>query len=197
MRRKIVGIILIVIGLSIACTALYLKFSAASKESNLISQYEKNIKNLNNGENTANSSDSENPSGVLQDENGTIGIMIIPKINVKVPINEGAELDTLKYAVGHFKGTAMPGSKGNFCVAGHRNSAYNKYFDDLDKLSKGDEVIVRTTKGEYTYIITGSQVVEPNDTSVLKATDDATITLVTCTPKGVFNKRLIVKGKLK
>lgn len=82
-------------------------------------------------------------------------------------------------------------------MAGHRNSAYNKYFDDLDKLSKGDEVIVRTTKGEYTYIITGSQVVEPNDTSVLKATDDATITLVTCTPKGVFNKRLIVKGKLK
>lgn len=49
--------------------------------------------------------------GILQDENGTIGIMIIPKINVKVPINEGAELDTLKYAVGHFKGTAMPGSK--------------------------------------------------------------------------------------
>lgn len=61
MRRKIVGIILIVIGLSIACTALYLKFSAASKENNLISNYENTIKNLNSGENTANSSDSEKP----------------------------------------------------------------------------------------------------------------------------------------
>ena len=194
MKRKIVGIALIIIGLCIAGTALYLKFSSSSKGNKLISEYENNIKNMKNGENT---SGSEKPSGILQDENGTIGIMVIPKINIKVPINEGADLDILKYAVGHFKGTALPGSKGNFCVAGHRNSAYNKYFEDLDKLSKGDEIIVRTTKGEFTYIVSGSTIVEPDDTSVLNSTDYASITLVTCTPKGVFNKRLIVKGKLK
>lgn len=196
MKRKIVGIVLIILGLSIACTALYLKFSSQSKGDKLIAKYDSMIK-MNKGENTGTTSNSEKPSGIVQDKDGTIGIMIIPKINVKVPINEGADLNVLEYAVGHFKGTAMPGAKGNFCVAGHRNSAYNKYFEDLDKLSKGDEIVVRTTKGEYTYIITGSEVVEPDNTSVLKATDDASITLVTCTPKGVFNKRLIVKGKLK
>lgn len=46
--------------------------------------------------------------------------MTIPKIDLEVTIGEGVDMNTLKYALGHFPNTAMPGNDGNFSVATHR-----------------------------------------------------------------------------
>lgn len=196
MKRKITGIVFIIIGLSIIFTAGYLYLSSQSKQDKLVKNFEKSLQDMNKEENKNGQTGDSGASTMPADADGTIGIIIIPKINVKVAVNEGSDLDTLKYAAGHFKGTAMPGEKGNCCIAGHRNSAYNKYFEDLDKLAKGDKIVLRAKKGEFTYKITDIKVVEPDDTSVLQSTDKPTVTLVTCTPKGVFNKRLIIIGQL-
>jgi sortase A len=61
----------------------------------------------------------------------------------------------------------------------------------------GDEIRVKTTKGEFVYEVTDIFVVEPHEVWVLDPTPEATITLVTCTPIRVATHRLIVKGKLK
>ena len=92
---------------------------------------------------------------------GTIGIISIPKIQLIVALSEGVEADILKYAVGHFKGTPMPGNKGNFCVAGHRSYTYNQYFNRLDELKIGDKIIVTTLAGEFQYEVYKSKVVKP------------------------------------
>lgn len=194
MKKKIFGITLIVIGLSVILTAFYMRYDANSKQKKRINAFEKTIEQLD--KNTDNSEKDPNQMPPQQDINGTIGIMLIPKIDLKVAVSDGVDMQTLKYAVGHFPGTAMPGQKGNFCVAGHRSYTYNESFNRLDEVKKGDYIIVKTTKGEYKYKIDDIKVVEPTETSVLDKTDDATITLVTCTPIRVATHRLIIKGKL-
>lgn len=191
MRRNI-GIIFIIIGLSVIGTAFYMRYSAEKVQRAMIDSFEHTIEDFDKSNNDA--SPSEKPT--TDDISAAIGIMKIPKINLKVAIGEGVDNKTLKYAVGHFIGTAMPGEKGNFSVAGHRSYTYSEYFNRLDELKEGDEIVVQTKNGEFTYKIYEKKVVEPTEVSVLNSTKDATITLVTCTPIRIATHRLIIKGKL-
>ena len=193
-----VGVLLVVIGLSIIGAAAYMRISANYKQKRQINAYEKTIEEFQKMSrqvpgNSDASPDLKSPS---QDINGTVGLLMIPKIDLKVAVGEGVDMDTLKFAVGHFSNTALPGQKGNFCVAGHRNYTYGEYFNRLDEVKNGDAIIVKTVKGEYKYKVYDIKVVEPTETSVLDATPDATITLVTCTPVRVATHRLIIKGRL-
>ncbi|GAA0177995.1 sortase [Clostridium sediminicola] len=126
----------------------------------------------------------------------TIGIMSIPKIDLEVTIGEGIDMSTLKYALGYFPNTVTPGDSGNFAVAGHRNYTYNKYFNRLNEVKIGVPIIVTTLNGKFTYKIDNIRIVDPKEVSVLDSTEQATITLVTCTPIRVATHRLIVKGTL-
>lgn len=193
LRRRIIGAVFIVIGLTIVGTAFYMRYSASRVQKSMIEDFEKTIENIDkNG--TQDTSPNDKPP--TDDISAAIGIMKIPKIDLKVAIGEGVDNNTLKYAVGHFQGTAMPGEKGNFCVAGHRSYTYSQYFNRLDELKEGDDIVVVTKKGEFTYKIYEKKVVEPTEVSVLDSTKDSTITLVTCTPIRVATHRLIIKGKL-
>lgn len=189
MKKRIFGIVLILIGIAIISTALYMRYDADSKQKNKIDAFEKTIEKMDKKPN-------ENGTTYAKDVNGTIGILTIPRIDLKVALSEGVDMATLKYAAGHFSGTAMPGQKGNFCVAGHRSYTYNQAFNRLDEVKIGDEIIVKATNGQFKYKVNDIKVVEPTEVSVLNKTDDATITLVTCTPIRIATHRLIVKGKL-
>jgi sortase A len=199
LKRRIIGIVFIVVGLFIIGSALFMRYSASRQQKAMIDAFENTIadidKNL-SSENTESAEASPNIKPPLEDISSAIGIINIPKIDLKVAVGEGIENKTLKYAVGHFEGTAMPGEKGNFAVAGHRSYTYSEYFNRLDELNIGDDIIVKTSKGEFTYKVYEKKVVEPTEVSVLDKTKEATITLVTCTPIRVATHRLIVKGKL-
>lgn len=177
-----------------------MRYSANRTQNIMIKEFEKDIENINEEiEESMGEDDNLEKQDIEASQeviNGTIGIMEIPKIDLKVAIGDGVDTKTLKYAVGHFTGTAMPGEKGNFAVAGHRSYTYNKFFNRLDELEEGDEIIVKSKKGEYTYKVYEKKVVEPTEVSVLNKTEDATITLVTCTPIRIATHRLIVKGRL-
>lgn len=124
-----------------------------------------------------------------------IAILEIPKINLKVVVAEGTEDNIIRYAVGHFEETDMPGDTGNFALAGHRNFDTGEFFLKIDKLAEGDEIKVTTLDGSvYTYNVTNSFVVQPQDTYILEESDKPIVTLVTCTYDG--SERLIVQGAL-
>ncbi|HSP47539.1 MAG TPA: class D sortase [Clostridiaceae bacterium] len=123
-----------------------------------------------------------------------VGIINIPKLGVVGPIVEGIGDVSLRYAVGYFPNTGTPG-KGNFALASHRNYTYAHYFKDINKLKNGDEIVIRTKNGSFTYVVTGQEIVEPTDVEILKPTKSSTITLVTCTVDS--KRRVIVYGKLK
>jgi len=194
-KKSWVGIFMIIIGAAIIISALAMRYEANKTQKVMIEDFEKNIKKVDGqlGVSEKTKTKDEKP---LESEEGAIGIISIPKIDLNVALSEGVDASVLKYAVGHFRGTPMPGDKGNFCVAGHRSYTYNQYFNRLDELGIGDEIIVTTQDGKFKYEVYESKVVKPEEISVLDNTQGEEITLVTCTPIRVATHRLIVKGKI-
>ena len=187
--RQITGIILILLGLTIIVSILYKKIETKKKQQELQNILEQVI-------NEEREEVTEEKEKELESINGykPIALMEIPSINLSQGIVEGISDASLQYYLGHFEDSVGPGEKGNFSIAGHRVSDYSEAFVNLYKAEIGDEIIVKANKKEYIYKITKSFIVSPTDISVLENTDNATITLVTCTVGA--KERLIVKGDL-
>lgn len=123
--------------------------------------------------------------------NAVIGRLEIPRLNLAVMVREGAGENTLRRAVGHIPGTALPGNLGNVGLAGHRDT----FFRALRNIRKDDTIELETTGGTYRYVVNSTRIVTPRDVSVLKASGGETLTLVTCYPfyyVGSAPKRFIV-----
>lgn len=187
--RQIIGIILILLGLTIIVSILCKKIETKKKQEELQNILEQVI-------NEEHEEVTEKDEKELESINGykPIALMEIPSINLSQGIVEGISDASLQYYLGHFEDSVGPGEKGNFSIAGHRVSDYSEAFVNLYKAEIGDEIIVKANKKEYIYKITKSFIVSPTDISVLENTDNATITLVTCTVGA--KERLIVKGDL-
>ena len=195
MKKSWIGILMMIIGAAIVISGLSMRYKANERQKAMIETFNKNIRKAD--EELGVNEDKKVPDKkTSENKKGTIGIISIPKIDLNVALSEGVDASVLKYAVGHFTGTPMPGDKGNFCVAGHRSYTYNQYFNRLDELGMGDKIIVTTMAGEFQYEVYESKVVEPEEISVLDNTKDEQITLVTCTPIRVATHRLIVKGRM-
>jgi sortase A len=93
-------------------------------------------------------------------------------------VREGVGEDTLRVALGHIPDTALPGTQGNVSIAGHRDTLFRK----LRGVRKNDEIVVETLRGKYVYRVEGTQVVSPQDVSVLDPKPSHDLTLVTCYP---------------
>jgi sortase A len=119
----------------------------------------------------------------------------IPSINVDAPIVQGDGWEQLKKGVGQHIGSVNPGQEGNLVLTAH-NDVFGEIFRYLDELKKGDQIIVYTNQRAYTYVITGSEIVEPTQVEVMAPTSQETITLISCYPYRVDNKRIAVKGML-
>lgn len=133
---------------------------------------------------------------ILEELNTSISI---PNILIEGRIFQGTDAYTMDKGFWHFPSSTYPGHKGNFVVIGHRfmNIPPAKdTFYNLDKVNIGDEVKVKHNEGEYTYIVTETKIVEANDVSVVKESDDYRLTLITCTPLWTSEKRLVVIAKL-
>jgi sortase A len=128
-----------------------------------------------------------------------LGTMSIPAIGVDdLKFVAGVDLDDLALGPGAYPETPLPGMYGNAALAGHRTT-HGQPFYDLDQLEAGDQIVITMFHGGvYTYVVTGSEVVEPADRHVLDTVDPtrATLTLTTCTPKYSASQRLIVYATL-
>jgi sortase A len=102
----------------------------------------------------------------------------ISRLKVAVMVREGATESTLRRAVGHVPGTALPGNVGNVGLAGHRDT----FFRPLANVHKDDTIDLDTAQGTFRYLVTSTQIVSPRDVAVLKASGGKTLTLVTCYP---------------
>lgn len=120
----------------------------------------------------------------------------IPAIDVYASVIQGDGWEQLKKGVGQHIGSANPGDKGNVVLTAH-NDVFGEIFRYLDRLQAGDEVILYTSQRSYTYIVTGWKVVEPTHVEVMAPTEDPTVTLISCYPYLIDNKRIVVTALLK
>lgn len=102
----------------------------------------------------------------------------IPSINLKAPIAEGTDIDTLNTKVGHFNETDK--TIGNVGLAAHNRGYKYNYFEKLKKLKINDEIIYKYENFEKKYLITKIEIIKNTDWSYLEKTEKNKITLITC-----------------
>ena len=125
---------------------------------------------------------------------GLIGRIEIPRLLLSVVVIEGIDRITLRRAVGHIPGTALPGAAGNVGLAGHRDT----FFRPLKDLRIKDEIRLSTLKGSFQYVVVSIAIVDPADVWVLAPTGENVLTLVTCYPfyyVGPAPQRWIVRAR--
>ena len=118
----------------------------------------------------------------------------IPSINVDAPIVNGDNWEDLKTGVGLNGSSSRPGEPGNVILSGH-NDIFGEVFRNLDQLKTGDKVLLLTEKNAYTYTVTDTKIVSPNQVDVLDQTKDRTLTLISCYPYLVDTQRFVVTAK--
>ncbi len=135
--------------------------------------------------------------------------LIIPKLNVDVPVHFGISLSEVMSAmnngVAHYRiagASAYPGEVGNLVITGHSagdvysSNQYKYIFSGLERLEDGDLIYINYNSVRYTYRVVKKEVVEPSNVAALVVdTNKPILTLVTCTPLGTSRYRLLVTAE--
>ena len=135
---------------------------------------------------------AESPA-IAVSEGSPLGRIEISAVGLTVMVLEGTDEGTLRRAVGHIRGTPLPGQRGNVALAGHRDT----FFRGLRKIRVNDEITLTTLSGSYRYRVDSTKVVKPEETEVLEDYGDDILTLVTCYPfnfVGSAPSRFIVRA---
>jgi sortase A len=127
-------------------------------------------------------------------EGEALGRIEIPRIGLAAVVAEGEKEATLRLAVGHIPGTALPGENGNVGLAGHRDG----FFRPLARIRLHDEIRLTVEGGRsFLYRVDSTAVVAPSDVSVLAPGSGDSLTLVTCYPFGYIGpapRRFVVRA---
>lgn len=114
----------------------------------------------------------------IYSEGDNIGSLSIPALKRKLPIIQGTGVKALNEGVGHFTQSVLPGEEDNCVLSGHRDTVFRQ----LGNLKIGDQLIVQTSTGIFTYEMDSSRIVHKDDRTVIVPTDNAILTLTTCYP---------------
>ena len=214
--RKIITNILFVFGIIVCLAPIILNVFDRNEQKGIIGSYKSEISNMDNKEieeelkkaNEYNEYQYEMQQGnkigeepKYEDMLATKDFMCtisIPKINVELPVYHDTNTDVLAKALGHLKGTSLPvgGKNTHSFITGHRGLPSSKLFVRLDEMEKDDMFYIQVYDKTLAYKVVNIQVVEPDDTKVMKIEPDRDlVSLVTCTPYGINTHRLIVTGE--
>lgn len=191
---KKIGNILIVFGVLMIIFVIYTKVKVNFEQQKLMEEFDSLT-----FETTVEAS-SEEPVEVEINNGDVIGLLEIPKIELKTPVVEGASQDNMRHAVGHLPSSGSHKDLGeknmNFSIAGHRNAAYGKFFNRLDEMEVGDELILSARGSVYTYVVSEKKIVAPTEVEVTYPVKDKSLmTLITCHPMYSNKQRLIIIGE--
>ena len=118
----------------------------------------------------------------------------IPRLGLSAVVVNGTDTDTLKRGPGRYLGSAMPGEGELVYIAGHRTT-YGAPFSRIDRLRKGDRVLVELPYGTFSYEITGHRIVAANELSVLRSKGYEQLVLQACHPRFFASQRYLAYAK--
>lgn len=132
------------------------------------------------------------------DRSEIMGYVKIPCISVDLPIYHGTSAEVLERGIGHLAASSFPigGESTHAVLTGHTGLSSAKLFTDLTEMKKGDLFFIHVLDKKLAYRVDRITVVKPDDTRNLQIIDgEDHVTLLTCTPYGVNDYRLLVRGK--
>ena len=143
--------------------------------------------------------DQDQAYQALLKEPGTVVMarLSIPAIDVDLPIFHGTDPQTLIDGVGHLYGTSLPvgGANTHTVLTSHNGMPRAELFTHLDQLVVGDQFTISVQGRQLTYQVDKVEVVLPTDIDELVIEPNVDlVSLVTCTPRGINDHRLVVTG---
>lgn len=110
--------------------------------------------------------------------NDVIGVLQIPKLEAELPIVEGTDEEMLKKGVGHYSTSVFPSDGEQIVLSGHRDTVFRNF----DKLAVKDRFIVKLPYGTFEYEITKTDIVDKDDTTVIRSMGTEALVVTTCYP---------------
>lgn len=187
MKRRIKkDIVLILLGVAIVAIPFLLRVKEQERSNRYMKAFEEE-----QNEEKQNKKDHKKKDSLLLQE-GVIGIIEIPSLDIKYPVFEGAGSVQLNEGIGHMTNTTELCGKGNCVLAGHNGSRRGVYFTYLCNIEAGAKVVLTNRKKEkHEYTVKEMKVVNPYDEWVTGQTEGESLTLFTCAEHGI--KRFVVK----
>ena len=165
------------------------------------------------GDNSSNSITALDPTLTIATHDSPY--LMIPKLNVEVPVVFGSKTDVASMNIAMGNGvanfsipgaSAKPGEIGNFVISGHsagnvyQNTNYKFIFSGLPRMVEGDLIYMDYEGKRYVYKMIGHIIVNPTDVNALVqiAKDHPgkpMITLLTCYPLGTSRQRYVIYGE--
>jgi sortase A len=128
----------------------------------------------------------------------TTGTLIIPAIDLNMPVIADATPRNLNRAPALMKSTHMPGSPGNAVISGHRMYEFGSHFNRLDEIKIGDQIDYVSHEATYHFEVEQITVVDPAEIWItLGDNREARLTLFACTPIRIATHRLVVFAVLR
>lgn len=127
----------------------------------------------------------------------SLGYIEIPAIRLRLPVYMGTEEAVLEKGVGQLEGTSLPvgGESTHAVLTGHTGLHTARLFTDLEMVTTGDRFYLDILGSRMAYRVDAIQTVLPEETDILQIQKGQDrVTLVTCTPYGVNDHRLLVQG---
>lgn len=123
--------------------------------------------------------------------------ILIPKVRINLPVlvaKAGGEVwEVSDKGASYLLGSGIPG-KGNLVIYGHNKTSL---FGPIRWLENGDEIKIKNKKEqEFIYKVVETKTVSPKNVEVLAPTEEAILTLYTCSGF-LDSQRFIVVAKLK
>ena len=187
MKRRIKkDIVLILLGVAIVAIPFLLRMKEQERSNRYMKAFEEE-----QNEEEQNKKDHKKKDSLLLQE-GVIGIIEIPSLDIKYPVFEGAGSVQLNEGIGHMTNTTELCGKGNCVLAGHNGSRRGVYFTYLCNIEAGAKVLLTNRKKEkHQSTVKEMKVVNPYDEWVTEQTEGESLTLFTCAEHGT--KRFVVK----
>jgi sortase A len=124
-----------------------------------------------------------------------LGKLLIPSIGVSEYVVEGTDAANLRKGPGHYPETPLPGQRGTVAIAGHRTT-YGAPFRKLDKVKKGDRIIVELPYGTFVYSVERTQIVDDSALWVTKKVSYNRLVLTACHPLYSAEQRVVAFARL-
>lgn len=189
MKNKFLNILMILIIIVILITVLLIIIKYGKNQVN-----EKRLSGIIDEFETKYNNDEEISEDIMIDDYKVIGIITIPKIDLKYPILDRTDNKGMKLSITKFWGSEL-NEIGNVTLAGHNNRD-GTMFGKTKNLEKGDIIQITDKKSRtLDYEVFDYYIIDPNDVSCVESIDGSTkeVTLITCSNGN--KKRLVTKAR--
>ncbi|MDU5913784.1 MAG: class C sortase [Anaerococcus vaginalis] len=135
---------------------------------------------------------------ILDNQDEIFAYLVIPKINVNLPIFLDASYDHMLKGVGQVSGTSIPvgGKSTRSVLAGHRGWWTDIFLLYVNDLVEGDRFYIKRGEKTLTYEVFSKEVISPYDWEKLRVVDgEDIVTILTCTPYPAFTHRLLINAR--